>query len=381
MVSHLADETLPTKSMPRKVTIYLAAPPGDGLRAAREHFHEYVKPVLVAAAMDWDVVEGRKEGDVRYKTAERIRRKRKRAGEGAPQSEEEKADAAYSVASSREKSGVSEYPGIAGDIVIGRNTWKEYIRGLHEGWFGPVDTPAPPATETTPEQAQSNGEAPSLANVTSGSAVSPLADVISEGADTKTESASEQSEPSENNGQQEPASKPEEEKKEEKKEEEPPKPRQPPPYIEPSEYGNVSLSRNAPEIVGPSTPIRFPHLLGIRNTPIRIYRFLNRRKLVDDIGRQVALTVLASHRPYGTVAGADDSATSEGGQVPEQKQVLAYEERDWWKTTWQARKEHEESVWIEEIVLDHRLADRMQAFQLTAEDEDRAKRIGSGKES
>jgi import inner membrane translocase subunit TIM54 len=70
LVAHKSEETLDAHSMPRRLTVYLAAPPGDGLRAAREHFHEYVKPVLVAAAMDWDVVEGRKEGDVRFKTAE-----------------------------------------------------------------------------------------------------------------------------------------------------------------------------------------------------------------------------------------------------------------------------------------------------------------------
>jgi import inner membrane translocase subunit TIM54 len=60
--------------------------------------------------------------------------------------------------------------------------------------------------------------------------------------------------------------------------------------------------------------------------------------------------------------------------------VLEFEERDWWKTTFNPRKEHEESVWIEDMTLDERIMGRMRAFQLTAEDEDRAKRIGEGKE-
>lgn len=137
LVSHIADEQLDTKTLPRKVTIYLQAPPGDGLRTAREHFHLYVKPVLVAAAMDWDVVEGRKEGDVRHKTAEKIRKWRRRRGEGEPVAAGD--DGTLTVEDLREKNGDVEYPGVAGDIVIGRHTWKEYIRGLHEGYLGPAD--------------------------------------------------------------------------------------------------------------------------------------------------------------------------------------------------------------------------------------------------
>src|SRR3954467_1991658 len=43
LVSHLKDETLPSTAMQRKITVYLSAPPADGLLNSREHFHEYVK--------------------------------------------------------------------------------------------------------------------------------------------------------------------------------------------------------------------------------------------------------------------------------------------------------------------------------------------------
>jgi hypothetical protein len=36
-------------------------------------------------------------------------------------------------------SALTDEPGPKGDLVIGRHTWKEYIRGLHEGWLGPLD--------------------------------------------------------------------------------------------------------------------------------------------------------------------------------------------------------------------------------------------------
>ena len=79
----------------------------------------------------------------------------------------------------------------------------------------------------------------------------------------------------------------------------------------------------------------------------------------------------------------DASASGSGsaaGQVSEASRVLDHEEKDWYKLVHRTREPHEESVWIEDVKLDERLAQRMRSFQLTAEDEDRAKRIGEGKE-
>ncbi|KAK4543645.1 hypothetical protein LTR36_005290 [Oleoguttula mirabilis] len=374
VVSHIADERLSTKNMPRKLTVYLSAPPGDGLRSAREHFHEYVKPVLVAAAMDWDVVEGRKEGDVRHKTAERIRRKRKRAGEGEPMPEEEAAKQ-YAVEMMREHNGTSEYDGLAGDLVIGRNTWKEYVRGLHEGWLGPADAPQQPVPEPSSNLEQSKHVAgqPSLGDSVEGAANVVAAD---------TPDASPAADDSASSSNQEDTTQADEKPQEEKKEEEKPKARNPPASITPSEYHSASLSSHTPEMVGPSTPIPFPHILGFLNTPVRTYRFLTRRRQADDIGRQVAAAVMAStYRPYETVTVSDeDSASGSGTNVPEQTQILVHEEANWQKAVRAPRKEHEESVWIEDVVLDERLASRMRKFELTSEDEARAKRVGDGTE-
>lgn len=356
------------------MTVYLAAPPGDGLRSAREHFHLYVKPVLVAAAMDWDVIEGRKEGDVRHKTAERIRKKRKRAGEGEPPTEEEAE--AITVNSLRESKGIRDYDGVAGDIVIGRNTWKEYVRGLHEGWLGPADPPKP-AESDQPQEAESSASKPGH------SSFGDLAVKAAVGS-TKPQQKSEsefvpdepaKDEPGSTADDASPQEKPEDEKK--KEEEEKPKPRQPPPYIQPSEYQSATASPNLPDILGPSVGVRYPHILGFRNTPTRIYRFLTRRNLADSIGKEVAAAVLASHRPYMTDTSGDDQTAASGSEMAK---VLQHEESDWWKTTFNPRKEHEESVWIEDMTLDERIAGRMRTFQLTSEDEDRAKRLGDGTE-
>ncbi|EME49839.1 hypothetical protein DOTSEDRAFT_68587 [Dothistroma septosporum NZE10] len=384
MVAHIAKEPLDTKTAPRKVTIYLEAPPGDGLRSAREHFHTYIKPVLVSAALDWDVVEGRKEGDVRHKTAERIRKKRRRNGEGTPASEDEQE--AYTVELIREKNGNLDYPGVGGDIVIGRHTWKEYIRGVHEGYLGPPDMPklleeweTPGWDETKADSAQAAaGDAAAVveaaAQATTPSELtsdSQPVDASLAGAEIPNAVLTEETE--EDKKKQEDAKK--------KKEEDKPKRRFPPSYILPEEYETASLSPSTPDFIGPSVSVRLPHLLGFRNTPIRMYRFLTRRHTQDDIGRQVASAILASHRPYGTVTANDETSASDGSvEVKEQQRVLDFEERDWWKTVRQPRKEHEEDIWLRPMVLDERVASRMRSFQLTAEDEDRAKRIESGAE-
>jgi mitochondrial import inner membrane translocase subunit TIM54 len=370
LVSHIPDETLSTKTLPRRVTIYLEAPPGDGLRAAREHFHEYIKPVLVAAAMDWDVVEGRKEGDVRWKTAENARRKRRRGGEGVPLPDEE-----YSVELVREKAGTVESEGVAGDLVVGRHTWKEYVRGLHEGWLGPVEGPTVEGEEKVVVPAKaSEGDAAAeltkeIATAASGdqqqSPVSSLSETLSSAPELATAELVPEAE-------EDAAAKAK--KEAEEKKDEPPKPRHPPAYITPEAYPSATISALTPETIGPATPISFPHLLGFRNTPIRIYRFLNRRRIADDVGRQVAAAVLASHRPFST---ASSGPAEDAGDV---QSVLAHEERDWWKTTYRAREAHEESVWIEDCVVDERLTGRMRLFELTSDEEERAKRIGAGKE-
>ena len=76
-VEHLAREPLSNPSaMPRKLTVFLSAPPGDGLRYSQDYFVEYAKPILAASGLDWEYVQGRNQGDVRAVIAEKIRRVR-----------------------------------------------------------------------------------------------------------------------------------------------------------------------------------------------------------------------------------------------------------------------------------------------------------------
>lgn len=332
VVEHIAQEPIDVHQLPRKLTIFLSAPPMDGLVSARDHFHEYVKPILVAAAMDWDAVEGRREGDVRAGLAERIRKLRKRKGEASAEPLEP--GLAEELEGLRQRAGVSEWPGPGGDIIIGRHTWKEYVRGLHEGWLGPLDA------STTPEPLVE-------ANVSEATTTLAAAD------DASPTSTADSSKP-------EDAEKPKEEEKKPKKN------KQPPPFITTAEYQNASLSPNCPQTLGPCAIIPFPHLLGFFNFPIRMYRFLNQRKVADAAGRETAAAVLGAYRSF-------ESASEGMDEQSEQQQLLAHEEPDWHKSA-KKREEGEtkERVLLDEMVLDPRIAERMKRFVLNAEVEDRA---------
>jgi import inner membrane translocase subunit TIM54 len=397
----------------RKLTIYLSSPPADGLLTAREHFHEYVKPVLLSAGLDWDAVEGRREGDVRAALAERIRKLRKLNGEKSEVPIDEE-DLEVLINGIRDKMGVKEWSGPAGDIVIGRNTWKEYIRGFHEGWLGPID--APKVVEEVekienvkdePEQRQSV-EKPhgieSIPNYVGEQVIHYLPHRDSTTAPTvvheaggsppssDTSPAIDVPPPADVEKIAEEKAKEEEEEKEKKKKVK----KQPPPFIATKDYSSASVAPSLPAELPPSTTIPLPHILGFMNTPIRMYRFLSRRYVAEEIGREVAAACLAAHRPYQhSEAGSSASSpftsdaafpstdfTSDDGatetpkkEVWEQEALLQNEEGEWHKSIRKNRDAEKESVWLDDMVLDSRIAGRMRKFQLDPVEEERAKNM------
>ena len=334
-VSRLADEPLKgPNDMPRKITVFLESPPGEGLRAAQDHFIEYVRPVLAASGMDWEFVQGRQQGDVRAAMAEKIRRSRK---EVERPEEDVLPTNDKAILESRKRSGIPEYGGVKGDLVVGRHTWKEYLRGLHEGWLGPLDPPVlpeppkAPEPETTPQEGSADG--------------------------TKTEENKEDKK---------------EEKKEEEEEKKPERPPQPPSYNSTADYPTSHVPAQIPAEFHPSAPIEFPHVLGFASTFTRFKWFLNRRKLADSIGRDVAAVCFAVSRGW---EGA------EGEEYPQLK-ALEHEEKYWPKFVWEpepetkpeegaeeVKKPAKEKVWPVPVVADPRIVGRMRRFELLPEHE------------
>lgn len=358
--------------MPRKVTIFLSAPPGDSLRPARDHFHEYIKPILVAGGLDWEVVEGRKEGDIRAGLAKKIRKLRKSNGETSP-SETSDGDLEEATADDlfyevRKRSGVTEWDGVQGDLVLGRHTWQEYIRGLHEGWLGPLDPPqATESTETKIEPPQPpSSDSPSSETLSGELASDSNSNIEAPTPDPSPKKAAKAS-PT-------------------------------PPYILPRDYPSCPTPPFPPASIEPSLPLPLPHLLGFLNTPTRVYRFLTRRYLADSTGRSVAALVLASQiRPYAQSAefasALDPDETlskpllfSEGAIIQnnepwEQEIALAQERREWLKSAFKANEPGEtmERPWQEPMVIDSRIGHRMSQFELEDGAEEEASRVDAEK--
>ncbi|KAJ5935448.1 Mitochondrial import inner membrane translocase subunit Tim54 [Penicillium verhagenii] len=376
LVAHIAKEPLGETEMRRRLTVYLAAPPGDGLKVARDHFKEYVKPILTAAALDYTVVEGRREGQVRASTAENIRKLRRRAGE--PSTDVREPTTEDIVVAGREAKGIRDESGPKGDLVIGRHTWKEYIRGLHEGWLGPMDAPVPPPAEIPAVEVSEN----------------PIQDIAAGDAPIENTSQVETLETLEKKLDEDKK----EEKDEKKEEEKPSKPTGPPDaYITSANYPSAQLPPSIPQSFDSSTPIEFPHILGFLNTPIRMYRYLNQRHLAEDIGREVAAVVLAnSSRPFRDESFSADSelsgvavdsfASPEGSATDvvrghyEQQTVLEKEEKEWHKSVHKRDEKDLEREWLDDIVLDPRIASRMSIAQVSPEDEARSQRLATREE-
>jgi len=349
LVEHISKEPLDSRAMPRRLTVFLEGPPTDGLRNAQDHFKEYVKPILVASGLDWEFIQGRKEGDVRAELAEKIRNQR------LPPDQRTVEDP---IATMRLSSGISEFDGPRGDIVLGRHTWKEYVRGLHEGWLGPLAEPQKPQEDELPKE---------IIEQTSESTIESLPGITIDASTVRDVS------------EVAPTEAPSTDKDKLKK------PPQPSPFITTFEYSAATAPSSLPQEFDPSTPISFPHILGFLNTPKRLYRFLNRRKLADSIGRETAAIILSNYRPYHTSTAVGESSFTEdqaeqddtpnAPQIAEQQTALVEEEKEWHKSV-RVRKEGEpERTWLDPIVLDPRIAERMRRFELSAEDEARARSI------
>lgn len=352
LVEHVAKEPLEPRSMPRRLTVFLEAPPADGLRTAQDHFKDYVKPILVASGLDWEFTQGRKEGDVRAELAEKIRNLRLPPSQRVEESVIER---------TRRDQGVKEFDGPRGDIVIGRHTWKEYVRGLHEGWLGPLHEPPKSTSEKSLDEARpQENEAKAPVETLPGITIHSTTD--SETSSDAKSSATTPPSPADDKPKKLP---------------------QPPPFIATSDYKFAPDQPDLPAEFDPSAPISFPHILGFLNTPVRLYRFLNRRALADSIGRETAAIILANYRPYNStstpgspsVFSDTPAESSMMEEIAEQQLALIEEEKQWHKSA-RVRVEGEpERTWLEPVVLDPRIAARMRRFELSPEDEARVKAI------
>ncbi|KAF8228505.1 hypothetical protein L208DRAFT_1291113 [Tricholoma matsutake] len=130
LVKDQADELVGHFDWPRRVVVYASKWPGDddydqGMR----YFRKYVKPILVAAAVDFEMVTGKRHGDLASSVANdiRLRRRLDLGIDSVPAMTQ--AVATYKPLAERRR---HELDG--GIVIIGRPTFKEFMAGLKKGW-------------------------------------------------------------------------------------------------------------------------------------------------------------------------------------------------------------------------------------------------------
>ncbi|KAH7107593.1 inner membrane protein import complex subunit Tim54-domain-containing protein [Auriculariales sp. MPI-PUGE-AT-0066] len=133
-VAHLATVPLATNDFTRKVTVYACKSPDDEDATRSERFfRKYLKPILVAAAVDYEIINGNRYGALALDIADKIRTKRRIAAGIEP---EPINLIPLPTQMTPEQKAARELEG--GTIIIGRHTWKEFLAGTVAGWSGSV---------------------------------------------------------------------------------------------------------------------------------------------------------------------------------------------------------------------------------------------------
>ncbi|KAF8917830.1 mitochondrial import inner membrane translocase subunit TIM54 [Mucidula mucida] len=131
-VRHLSEETTDHLAWPRQVKVYSAKWPGDeDYNQCARYFRKYVKPIFIAAAIDFEIVTGKKHGDLADRIADEIKMRR-RLDMGL---EEEHRDPRLTPKYKfRSKEDIRQQELDGGIVIVGRPTWKEFMDGLKRGW-------------------------------------------------------------------------------------------------------------------------------------------------------------------------------------------------------------------------------------------------------
>ncbi|QRW16469.1 mitochondrial import inner membrane translocase subunit TIM54 [Rhizoctonia solani] len=109
-------------------------PGDDDHDRSMKYFRKYVKPILVAAAVDFELVNGNRHGGLARSIADKIKSRRR---ETLPPDHPLRGDDQASIvpipsATTPQKQQEREIQG--GILIVGRHTLKEYFHGLRLGW-------------------------------------------------------------------------------------------------------------------------------------------------------------------------------------------------------------------------------------------------------
>ncbi|PWZ00122.1 hypothetical protein BCV70DRAFT_200281 [Testicularia cyperi] len=137
-VRHLSSEPMRPADWPRKVTVYATKSPGDDdYDKALRYFKKYVKPVLVAAGIDWEVTNGTRHGGLARELQSKIQERRRKLLGLEPWFDQATLSMQNQFSLSPQQELQREIDG--GVVLVGRPAYKEWAWALKNGWCTPLE--------------------------------------------------------------------------------------------------------------------------------------------------------------------------------------------------------------------------------------------------
>lgn len=323
-VAYLGQQPITPYDVPRKLTVYVAPPPNDFIDAGLQHFRNFIKPVFTSAAVDHELITEERQGFIRSQVAQKIRKLRKSLKlKDEPQDEpQDKLEAKIDSKWIRDMTG--------GTVLIGRGAYKEYMSGLQEGWFGPLERPqfVQDLIDKQDEEERERLLTRKRENAKSTDGAREVDYLNEEDYEQDRKASLNRKFPVE------------------------------PAYIRTKDLADLDLPTEfAQHVPDPLSVVRHPHLLGILMAPVRIYRWLNQKYLAEEMGRQAAGIVFAQTRQYEL----EDAN-------------LAVSDEDDWPNRFKSNGMDNDSEWMREFHVDPRFAAALRVYT-EAERAERAERV------
>ncbi|CBQ73571.1 related to TIM54 (component of the mitochondrial TIM22 translocase) [Sporisorium reilianum SRZ2] len=137
-VKHLSTAPMKPGEWPRKITVYATRSPGDDdYDKALRYFKKYVKPVLVAAGIDWEVTNGTRHGGLARELQSKIHERRRKLLGLEPWMDEAAAMSQTQFSLTPQQELQREIDG--GLVLVGRPALKEWAWALKNGWCTPLE--------------------------------------------------------------------------------------------------------------------------------------------------------------------------------------------------------------------------------------------------
>ncbi|CDS00896.1 hypothetical protein [Sporisorium scitamineum] len=137
-VKHLSTAPMKPGEWPRKITVYATRSPGDDdYDKALRYFKKYVKPVLVAAGIDWEVTNGTRHGGLARELQSKIQERRRKLLGLEPWMDDITAMSQTQFSLTPQQELQREIDG--GLVLVGRPALKEWAWALKNGWCTPLE--------------------------------------------------------------------------------------------------------------------------------------------------------------------------------------------------------------------------------------------------